>query len=418
MGLSPHRERSIGQGLTQRRALRSGRAVWADSKGLGVPARDPTHDMVCDVAVVGAGISGALVARSLVARGYTVVLLDRRDLLRGSTIASTALLQFEIDLPLAVLTDRIGRRRAERAWQRSVLAVKALTTMVHREHIRCGFAPRTSLYLAGDEYGQRALRREVLARSRAGVPGRFVPKAELRDRFGIDRTGAIESDGNAAANPAQLTAALLRRIVARGARIYRHADVREVSTDASGVVLGLASGQSVIAGHAVFCTGYELLAQIPLAGHVVKSTWAMATAPIASLPAWLRSTLVWEASDPYLYLRTTPDGRLIAGGEDELSSTRFGEERALGQKTRRIIAKVQALLPDLDLVPSYQWAGAFGESPTGLPIIDRVPGLRRCYNVTGFGGNGITHSVIAAEVIANAIAGTPDEDRDLFRAPR
>ena len=27
--------------------------------------------------------------------------------------------------------------------------------------------------------------------------------------------------------------------------------------------------------------------------------------------------MIWEASDPYLYIRTTPDGRVICGGEDE-----------------------------------------------------------------------------------------------------
>ena len=132
----------------------------------------------------------------------------------------------------------------------------------------------------------------------------------------------------------------------------------------------------------------------------------------------MHSTVIWEASDPYLYLRSTSDGRVIAGGEDEESSTRFRDPRALLQKTRRIVSAVETLLPELDLTPEYRWAGAFGESPTGLPVIDRVPGLPRCYNVTGFGGNGITHSVIAGEVIANAITGTPDTDQALFRAPR
>jgi glycine/D-amino acid oxidase-like deaminating enzyme len=404
--------------LTQRRTLRRGRSLWTDSSGLGVPSLVPTRDIICDVAVVGAGISGALVAHRLVQRGLSVAVLDRRDLLHGSTIASTALLQFEIDLPLTVLAKHIGLRRAERAWRRSVGAVQALAALVARERIRCGFGARSSLYLAGDAYGARALRREVVARGRAGIPGRFVSAAELRARFGIDRTGAIESDGNAAADPAQLTAGLLRRVAAHGAHLYRHADVLDVSADATGVVLGLASGQSVIAGHAVFCTGYELLAQVPLAGHVVKSTWAMATTPMAMLPPWMHTTVVWEASDPYLYLRTTPDGRIVAGGEDEPSSTRFSDVGALWQKTHRIVDKLHTLLPDLRITPSHHWAGAFGESPTGLPIIDRVPGLRRCYNVTGFGGNGITHSVIASEVIAHAITGRPDRDRDLFRAPR
>lgn len=406
-----------GPSITQRRALRRGRSLWSDSRGLHVPSREPDGDVYCDVAVVGAGISGALMARSLVARGFNVAVFDRRELLHGSTVASTALLEFELDVSLSELGDRIGGNKAARAWARSARAVKTLAAIIRRARIPCGLAERSSLYLAGDHYGARALRQEVVARERVGIPGRFVSPTELRWRFGIERTGAIESGGSAVADPAQLTAGLLRRVVARGARIYDHADVRDLASDTSGVVLGLASGHSVIAEHAVFCTGYELLAPIPLRGHKVKSTWAVATEPVRGLPDWLSTHVLWEASDPYLYMRSTLDGRIVAGGEDEESSTRFHDRRALVRKTRRIVDKVEALLPGVELEPDYQWAGAFGESPTGLPIIDRVPGFPRCYNVTGFGGNGITHSVIASAVIANAISGTPDPDQDLFRAP-
>jgi len=44
-----------------------------------------------------------------------------------------------------------------------------------------------------------------------------------------------------------------------------------------------------------------------------------------------------------------------------------------------------------------------------------VPGAPRCYVVVGFGGNGITYSAIAAEMIQRAILGLPDPDTDLFR---
>lgn len=39
------------------------------------------------------------------------------------------------------------------------------------------------------------------------------------------------------------------------------------------------------------------------------------TSPMA-WPAWLDKTLVWEASNPYLYFRTARDCRIIAWGED------------------------------------------------------------------------------------------------------
>ncbi len=376
-----------------------------------------SHDLSVDVAVIGAGISGALVAYALLQRGLRVALFDRRPPLLGSTMASTALLQFELDVPLSVLSERIGARDAARAWRRSLSAVRALQTIVRSERISCAMTRRSSLYLAGTDYDEADLHDELDARRSAGIPGEFLDRATLADRYGMHRSGAIASPGCAAANPAQLTAGLLRRCISRGARIYTPADVGDIETGRDGVTLALTHGPIVRAARAVFCTGYELLKAIPLAGHTVKSTWAIATEPVDELPAWLTSTLVWEASDPYLYLRSTPDQRIIAGGEDEASSTRHTDHTLLTSKSAIILRKVEQLVPGLGLTISHRWAGAFGESPTGLPIIDAVPNLQHCYNVTGFGGNGITHSVIAADVISSALSGRANADADLFRAP-
>jgi glycine/D-amino acid oxidase-like deaminating enzyme len=46
-----------------------------------------------------------------------------------------------------------------------------------------------------------------------------------------------------------------------------------------------------------------------------------------------------------------------------------------------------------------------------------VPGLKNVFAVMGFGGNGITFSQIAAEIVSSAIAGHADADADLFAFP-
>ena len=121
-------------GATTKRDLRTGRSLWADSPGLGVPVRPLDEAVAVDVAIVGAGISGAFMAREL-ARDHSVAVLDRRPPLMGSTIASTALLQWEIDLPLTVLAGKIGEARARRAYLRSRSAVDDLSRIVARDHI-------------------------------------------------------------------------------------------------------------------------------------------------------------------------------------------------------------------------------------------------------------------------------------------
>ena len=112
-------------------------------------------------------------------------------------------LQFEIDTPLFELSRRIGRDMAERAWQRSMKAVRDLRSVVTREAIDCGWRNAKTLYLAGDAYGYRALRTEVDARERAGIPGDYLSGAEFArcsprsHRAIFSALGAGESDAAA-----------------------------------------------------------------------------------------------------------------------------------------------------------------------------------------------------------------------------
>ncbi|MNU51156.1 Gamma-glutamylputrescine oxidoreductase [compost metagenome] len=401
-------------GLTRKRDLRSGRSLWADSAFLGVPVRPLKQAISVDVAIVGAGISGALMAHEL-SQDHEVAVLDRRPPMMGSTVASTALLQWEIDLPLTALAKQIGESAARRAYLRSRRAVDDLGRIVADEQIRCSFQDRKALYLAGDAYGRRALEAEAEARAAIGLDSRFLTAAELDDQFGVERTGAILGGGSASADPAQLAAGLLRRAAERGARIYSPVKVMQAASDPDGVTLLTDEGLAVRASAVVFCCGYERPEGVSAPDSDVISTWALASKPGAKLPAWLSETLVWEGADPYLYMRTSRDGRLIVGGEDEASATAHADPALMRGKRDRILAKVKQLLPKVEVEVDYVWAGAFGESATGLPHIAPVEGVDHAWAVMGFGGNGITYSVIASQVVAAALRGGKDPDADLYR---
>jgi glycine/D-amino acid oxidase-like deaminating enzyme len=366
-----------------------------------------------DVAIVGAGISGAFMAHEL-SRDHSVAVLDRRPPLTGSTMASTAMLQWEIDLPLTALTEKIGAQKARRAYLRSFSAVAALKRIVAEERIVCGLKDKSSLYLAGDEYGHRALEAEAQARAEIGLDSAYLKPADLRERFGIDRTGALFSSGSAGADPARLAAGLLRRAQAKGAKVYSPVEVMQAASDPEGVTLLTDAGHAVRAKSVVFCCGYEFPEGVPTPGAEIISTWALATKPRTPCPTWLRDALVWEASDPYLYFRMGGDGRLIIGGEDEASPDAHEDQAKLKRKCETISAKLRRLLPELDFEIDYSWAGAFGESATGLPSIAPVPDMDHTWAVMGFGGNGITYSVIASQVVGAALRGKADPDADLY----
>jgi glycine/D-amino acid oxidase-like deaminating enzyme len=401
-------------GLTRKRDLRDGAAVWTryrTPKILGARLRRSVHT---DVVVVGAGISGALIAQSLTEMGVRPLIVDRRRAgLLGSTAASTALLQFELDTPLTQLTASIGRRRAARVWTASRDAVNELRTRTWRLRIDAQFHSRPSLYLAGNVLDAKGLREEILQRRRIGLASEYLDRRTLRHHFGIDRPAALLSHGNAEANPVQLAAGFLRSAIKAGAHFHAPHDIVAIQRNRRTVTLTTGDGIEIEARHVVLCTGYELAKIVPANGNKVFSTWALATRPQPG-NIWPQRALIWEAAEPYLYVRATPDGRVICGGEDEQFSDPEKRESLTAAKIRRIEGKLLKLFPKLDSRAVISWAGSFGASPNGMPTIGEIPGYPKCYAVLGYGGNGITFSMLAAKLITAAIAGRKDTDAELF----
>ena len=387
--------------------------MWLTRRAPRVPVRGLTRDLHADVLVVGMGISGAMIVEALAATGFDVLAIDRRGPFQGSTSASSALVIHEVDAPLVKLSSAIGPEKAERAWKRSRLAVANLSTRIEELRIACDRSVRSSLLLSGSQMGAAELRREAAARRGIGLYAEFLPRRSLFERFGVARSGAILTAGNLAVDPRQLTSGLLRHAIACGARCYAPVRATAVEEGHGRVTVTTAEGPLITAARVVLATGYEQLIPVPpSARHWIASTWVIATRPQRRL--WAEETMIWEASDPYLYLRTTRDKRVICGGEDEDFSDETARDALIPRKTKRLAAKLARLFPSIDASPEFAWAGSFGNTPTGLPYIGLVPGYSLVHSVMGYGGNGFAFSRIAAEMLRAEFTGTPDADRDIF----
>ena len=397
---------------TERRDLRSGESVWEEPV---FPAHSLSGDCKVDVLVVGGGVTGSMIAETL-SKSFTVAVVDRRGVAKGSTMASTGLLLYEIDSPLISLRKKIGQERADRAWMRSNNAMRGLVEKIRRLEIDCDLVTRTSVYLPGDTLDADGLKMEADARAQCGLPSRWIDAAELKDRFGIASEAAIVSGNSAEADPVRFAVGFLRCAASRGARCYSGVDVTSIDSDRDGVVATTSSGPQITARYVVFATGYEVPKYIRLQGHDIASTWAIATVQQQSRP-WPGNALIWEASASYCYARTTGDGRVLVGGGDEDFDDEEKRKKLTPAKARKLQAWLQQLFPHLDTSLEFAWSGAFGRSSTGLPSIGAVPGLPNCFAVLGFGGNGMTYAMIGAQQIERLIIGETDPDQDLFAFP-
>lgn len=403
--------------------LRSGCPLWPIRDGL--PAAYPAlaDDADCEIAVVGGGITGALAADALTGAGVATLLLDRRDFGWGSTSATTALIQYELDAPLHRLADEAGEMRAVECYRATHGALASLQRLVASLAVDCGYVRRPSLYLASRASHRRALEREHEIRTRHGFAVELWDRRCIGANLPFERPAALFTEDAAELDPYRLTHALIARAVSRGLRAHDRTEVVRLDLEADRrpsrrVRLVTGQGHAVRARGVVFATGYETQARLRQPAVSLHSTYALASEPVADLSSWHRRCLIWESARPYLYLRTTDDDRVIVGGEDDGFRSPRRRDAALPRKARRLQRRFAKLFPDVALEPAFSWAGTFAETGDHLPYIGRHPGYPNAWFAAAYGGNGVSFGVLAAEIIGEAVLGREHPAAALFAFDR
>jgi glycine/D-amino acid oxidase-like deaminating enzyme len=211
---------------------------------------------------------------------------------------------------------------------------------------------------------------------------------------------------------------MLKVAMSRGARVF-DAQAKNYDAGSGSVIVEMDDGVIVEAKQVVLATGYVMPDFVKSDLHDITSSFAIATPPQPESALWRNEVLIWEAAENYLYLRTTSDHRIVVGGEDDKGAAEPGiRDSVMPKKAEAILRRLKTLWPAGEATAEYVWSGAFGITADGLPLIGPVPGHPRIYAAYGYGGNGITFSYLAAQMIGELIAGQPRPWFDDFAIDR
>lgn len=384
--------------------LKSGYPYWAIKNGLMHAFPQLQEDIRCDVVVIGAGITGALIADELANHSHEVVVLDQRDAAWGSTSASTALLQYEIDTHMVDLAEMYGEENALLAYRSCADAIDMLADKASSLK-KVDFSRMESLYYASNQKHRKDLRGEFEMRERHGFDVTWLDANEVQAAYGFEAPCAILSTNAARVDPYQLAYGLLGRIERKGARIHDRSPVARILANARGVEVHTTQGAVVNAKYLVMAAGYESQRFLDQRVAQNRSSYAFVTDPIdADKLGELTRTMVWESARPYLYMRTTSDNRLLIGGDDDNIDIPAKRDALVDRKARKLAAKVSKLFPEVPLEPAFAWGGTFAETKDGLPWFGaHEQHGRRVLFAMAYGGNGITYSMLGAGLLRATI---------------
>jgi glycine/D-amino acid oxidase-like deaminating enzyme len=394
--------------------LKTGNLLWPTLSAETPRFPRLEKDLKCEVAVIGGGITGAMLAAALADEGVDTIVVDRRQPAEGSTAACSALVLYEIDVPLIELVRQVGHEHARRAYAATRRALDDLQKLIEHFEIACDLQRLGSLYLAREACDMSWFADEVAARRSVGIEVELCNEPELEKRFHLRRPGAIHSAVAMEVDPYRLTLGLIDAAVQRGARVFGDTNVQ-----LNHPILQADDGPRIKCDHVIIATGYETPEQFHKIRGLcsLKSTYCLASQSLPGETPWPEPMLFWEASEPYLYARLDAE-RVILGGEDEPIVDATRRDALIEAKTERLLEKFAQLYPDIDLTPKFVWAGTFAETRDGLPYIGCPSESPGYHFALGYGGNGITWSVLASQILRDAIAGRRNSDADLFRFDR
>ncbi|WP_096156489.1 NAD(P)/FAD-dependent oxidoreductase [Bacillus sp. FJAT-45066] len=383
--------------------LHNGQLYWPETYTNITQYPELEGNISCDVLIVGGGMAGALCAHVLSKEtDLDVVLMDRRHPGSGSTSANTGLLQFSSDKMLHELIEEKGTQDAVYFYQLCQQAMKDLSKIASGLSEDAEFRPKESLYYASSSGDVPKLVREYDALKKHDFPVEFLQASDISSRFPFSKPAALVTSGDADVNPYKFVQILLKDAASAGVRIYAHTPLIHKTKTVHGFTCESEKG-TIEARYIIFATGYENDFLAHQLGADLNRSYAMVTEPLPSLKTWYKEWMIWETRRPYLYMRTTKDGRIMAGGLDEDKAEAPLNEGIIEERGERILHKIKEHFPELSPKLSHAWCATFGESHDGFPYIGEHPNRLGEYYCLGFGGNGTVYSMLGATIIKDLI---------------
>jgi glycine/D-amino acid oxidase-like deaminating enzyme/nitrite reductase/ring-hydroxylating ferredoxin subunit len=396
--------------IKMRMVLRDGarKSLWQETVSGYLPAIEQSQQQY-DVIIAGGGITGVTLGVLLQEAGKKCLLLEAQTLGFGTTGGTTAHLNTFMDTPYPKMIENFGLENARLVATAAREAVDLIKSNIEKYGIDCGFEEVPG-YLFSQNASQTSELEEIENACReVGVSCEFVN--ELPMPLPFEKVLKIARQGKF--HPLRYLQKMAEVFEKQGGTIIENCRVLGSKKSDNALVEVETTTENFTARHLVFAT------HIPIGVNIIHfrcpayRSYAMAVKlDNNSYP----ESLVYDMYDPYHYYRTQNiDGEnyLIVGGEDH----RTGEETNTNGCFLKLESHVRSHFDVASVVS--QWSSQYFEPADGLPYIGHLPGNPENVLVaTGYGGNGMTYSHVAAITLSNMINGRQTNYQELFRPSR
>jgi glycine/D-amino acid oxidase-like deaminating enzyme/nitrite reductase/ring-hydroxylating ferredoxin subunit len=383
-------------------------SLWQNNTEPYAAKKVDLTDKTFNVLIVGGGVTGITTALQLQKAGKRCIVVEAHNLCFGTTGGTTAHLNTFFDTSYDQIRSKFGEDDAQVTAKAAASALDLYRSNIETYHIDCGYEQKDAFLYAQDEKQAEELDKIYEASKNAGVDLAYTDRIPVP----MDFKKALVYHDQAQVHPVRYVYALAREFESSGGVILQNCRVMDVKEKEKALEVETTEG-ILFAGSLIWAThippGINLL-------HFRCAPYRSYAMAVTLRDNAYPDGLAYDMYDPYHYYRTQEvDGKkyLIAGGEDH--------KTAHEQNTEACFAKLEAHLHthfEVDEI-AFRWSSQYFEPADGLAYIGHLPGNPEMVLVaTGFGGNGMVYSHIAAITLTQMIISGRSEYEKIFSPDR
>lgn len=353
-------------------------------KSLNKPDKKTTYDVI----IVGGGITGINTALLLQSSGLNCLVMEAKNLCFGATGGTTAHINTLLDTPYNTIASNFGREKAKLVADAAKEAVLLISQNIRNYSIDCEYETANAYLFSKNEQQTKELEEVVTSTKEAGLDIRYTQKIPVPIEF--DKAAVIT--GQAKFHPVRYVHGLAKAFEEQGGVIVQQC--RAHAFEENDIVTVNTGKGRFFAKKIVYATHTPLGVNLIHLRCQPFRSYAMAVQlHDQSYP----EDLSYDMYDPYHYYRTqeiSGQKYLIAGGYDHKTGGKENTESCFKELEAYIRKKFK-----VSKIAS-KWSSQYFEPADGLPYIGHLPGHSDAMFVaSGFGGNGMTYSHVAALVL-------------------
>lgn len=366
-------------------------SIWHRTAKL--PTRPPLEgNLTVETAVIGGGLAGVLTAALLAGAGVKTAVLEADRVGSGQTGGTTAKVTAQHGDIYCRLEESLGGEAAALYAEANQKAIKQYEELILKRNISCGWERLPAwLYSQSDE---NELAREAEAQRRAGLPSVFTKDAGLS----FPTKGAVRCEGQAQFHPLKFLFSLAENLeIYEGTRVLE-AEENQLRT----------SGGLVRAEHIVFACHFPF---VNAPGYYFLRMHQERSYVVALRGGPQLEGMYYSVDPGGLSLRSAGEYLLVGGG-----GHRTGENKD-GGKYEALSRSAGLLFPEAE--EAARWSAQDCMTLDGVPYIGQFSASTpNWYVATGFGKWGMTHSMVAAQLLRDQILGRENPYAGIFSPQR